>query len=302
MVLRDTVDAMATQWLPDRLRVVKGKRVVVTGATNGVGFATARALAGAGARVVLAVRDPELGARRAVEIGGDTEVVRLDLADLSSVRDAAANLDGPIDVLINNAGMVPTTRADTGDGFETAIGTNFLGPFALTNLLLPQIRERIVLVASDAHRSATIDPDDLHLRSARWSPPRAYARSKLAVMLWGLELDKRLRHSGSPTTAMLSQPGWVASNISNKPRLGPVHKVVKAAATLVANDIDAGAASTLYCLTEPIPPGSYVGMDGLWALKGSPVLSGRSSTACDYDLAGELWGAAERETGTKYPL
>jgi NAD(P)-dependent dehydrogenase (short-subunit alcohol dehydrogenase family) len=172
----------------------------------------------------------------------------------------------------------------------------------LTNLLLPQIREQIVLVASDAHRSATIDPDDLHLRNARWSPPRAYARSKLAVMLWGLELDKRLRHSGSPVTAMLSQPGWVASNISNKPRLGPVHKVVQTAATLFANDIDAGAASTLYCLTEPIPPGSYVGMDGRWALKGAPVLSGRSVTACDYDLAGDLWRAAERVTGTSCSL
>jgi hypothetical protein len=94
----------------------------------------------------------------------------------------------------------------------------------------------------------------------------------------------------------------VASNISNKPRLGPVHKVVQATANLLANDLDAGAAPTLYCLTEPIPPGSYVGVDGLWALSGGPVLFGRSTTACDYDLAGELWKAAERETGTSYPL
>jgi NAD(P)-dependent dehydrogenase (short-subunit alcohol dehydrogenase family) len=293
---------MATKWLPDRLKIVEGKRVVVTGASNGVGFATARALAGAGARVVLAVRNPELGAQRAAEIGGDTEVLRVDLADLSSVRDAAANLDGPIDVLINNAGMFPPRRTETVDGFETTIATNFLGPFALTNLLLPQVREQVVMVASDAHRPATIEPDDLHLRSVRWYPPRAYARSKLAVMLWGLELDRRLRHSGSPVTAMMTQPGWVASNISNKPRLGPVHKVVQATANLLANDLDAGAAPTLYCLTEPIPPGSYVGVDGLWALSGGPVLFGRSTTACDYDLAGELWKAAERETGTSYPL
>jgi NAD(P)-dependent dehydrogenase (short-subunit alcohol dehydrogenase family) len=106
---------MTTKWLPERLDVLKGKRIVVTGATNGVGFATARALAGAGARVVLAVRDPQLGAQRAAEMGGDTEVQRVDLSDLSSVLDAAANLDGPIDVLINNAGMVPTRRTPPTD-------------------------------------------------------------------------------------------------------------------------------------------------------------------------------------------
>lgn len=299
----DSVGHMeTTAWSPSRLGVVKGKRIVVTGATNGIGFATARALARAGAHVVLAVRNTQLGKERAAEIGGTTEVAWLDLSELSSVRGFADKLDGDIDVLINNAGTVPQSRTVTVDGFEAAIGTNFLGPFALTNLLLPRVREQVVLVGSNAHRTATIDPADLHLQQATWHISRAYARSKLAVMLWGLELDRRLRTGGSAVTAMLSDPGWAASNISNKPKLAVVHKIVQAAANTFANDIDAGAAPTLYCLTEPIPPGSYVSVDGLRALRGVPVLYGRSAIACDYNLAGRLWSAAEKETGTSYPL
>ncbi|NDZ95712.1 SDR family NAD(P)-dependent oxidoreductase [Streptomyces sp. SID6673] len=285
----------------DRLTTLAGRRVVVTGATNGLGMATARALARAGLRVVLAVRDVELGEQRAREFGGECEVATLDLADLASVRAFADNLEGPIDYLINNAGVFPHQHRTTADGFEMGIGTNFLGPFALTNLLLPRIERQIVSVASDAHRGARLDPDDLDLSSARWSPPRAYARSKLAVMLWGLELDRRLRDEGSPVAAMLTTPGWVASNISNKPGLGFAHKVVQSTASAFANDVDAGAQTTLYCLTEPIAPGSYVGVDGLWALRGDPVLFGRSSAACDFEVAGRLWAKAEELTGATWP-
>ena len=287
----------------DRLTALAGRRVVVTGATNGLGMATARALAQAGLRVVLAVRDTDLGMQRADQFGGDCEVLPLDLADLSSVRAFADTLDGPIDYLINNAGVFPHQHRRTTDGFELGIGTNFLGPFALTNLLLPRIERRIVSVASDAHRGAkSIDPDDLDLTRSRWSPPRAYARSKLAVMLWGLELDRRLRTSGSPVSAMLTTPGWVASNISNKPHLGMAHKVVQGAAARFANDVDAGAQTTLYCLTHPIAPGSYVGVDGIWALRGEPVLFGRSTAACDFESAARLWVKAETLTGIPCPI
>ncbi|QHD85033.1 SDR family NAD(P)-dependent oxidoreductase [Gordonia sp. JH63] len=279
-----------------------GTRVVVTGATNGIGMATARALARAGAQVVLAVRDTDLGARRAREFGGECEVIRLDLADLASVRTFVEELDGPVDVLVNNAGMFPHQHRTTRDGFELGMGTNFLGPFALTNLLLPRIRRQIVSVGSEGHRRARIDPADLDLRRTRWSPPRAYTGSKLAVMLWGLELDRRLRDVGSPVTSMLTDPGWAASNISNKPGLGVLHRAAQGLAGVVGNDLDAGAAPTLHCLTEPIPPGSYVGVDGPWGLRGRPVLSGRSLTACDYELAGRLWTEAEARTGTRWPL
>ncbi|GAC66978.1 SDR family NAD(P)-dependent oxidoreductase [Gordonia soli] len=279
-----------------------GARVVVTGATNGIGLATARSLADAGADVVLAVRDVELGAQRAREFGGTCQVVHLDLADQSSVRAAAAEIDGPVDVLINNAGMFPHQRRRTPDGFELGIGTNFLGPFAFTNLLLPRIRRQIVTVGSEAHRSASIDPADLDFERSRWNPARAYGRSKLAVMLWGLELDRRLRESGSSVTSMLTDPGWAASNISNKPGLGVIHRVAQGAANLLANDLDAGAAPTLYCLTEPIPPGSYVGVDGIRGLRGLPALAGRARVATDYAVAGRLWSEAEKLTGTSWPL
>lgn len=296
---------MATNWSPSRLGNLSGQRIIVTGATNGVGLATARALAGAGAHVILAVRNPELGAQRAAEMGGDTAVVELDLADQSSVRAFPELFEGDVDILINNAGVVAQNRRETVDGFEVTLGTNFLGPFALTNLLFGRVREKIINVGSDAHKSATFNFDDPHLRSSKWSAFPAYARSKLAVMLWGLELDRRLRAAGSPISSFLTHPGWVASNLSNvseKPVMAAFHGVVKTVARVLANDLDAGAAPTLYCITEPIPPGSYVGIDSRYGLKGGPTLSGRGAVACDYDDARRLWEFAEKETGTTLPL
>jgi NAD(P)-dependent dehydrogenase (short-subunit alcohol dehydrogenase family) len=199
--------AVTLPWTPDRLGDLTGKRIVVTGATNGVGLGTARALVKAGAHVILAVRNTELGEQRAAEIGGSTSVARVDLADQSSVRAFAKSIDDDIDILINNAGALTDRRTDTVDGFEMTLGTNLLGPFALTNLLLPKVRAQIINVGSDAHRSATLRLDDLHLRRHKWTRLGAYAQSKLAVMLWGLELDRRLRARGSPIVTQLTHPG-----------------------------------------------------------------------------------------------
>jgi len=296
---------VTTQWSVSRLGNLSGKRIIVTGATNGVGFATARSLARAGAHVILAVRNLELGAQRAAEMGGDTSVLKLDLADQSSVREFPTLFDGDVDILINNAGIVAQHRTETVDGFETMMGTNFLGPFALTNLLFSRVRSQVINVGSDAHRTATIAFDDPHLRTRKWSALPAYGRSKLAMMLWGLELDRRLRVAGSPVSSYLTHPGWVASNLSNvsdERLMAAFHSIVRASATVLANDIDAGAAPTLYCITEPIPPGSYVGIDSRWGLKGGPTLSGRAAVACDYADAARLWEFAERETGTTLSL
>lgn len=277
----------------------------MTGATNGVGLGTAQALVKAGAHVILAVRNTDLGEQRASEMsamGGTTSVARLDLSDLSSVRAFASQIDGDIDILINNAGTLTDRRAETVDGFEMTLGTNFLGPFALTNLLLPRVRSQIINVGSDAHRSATLHLDDLHLRRDKWSRLGSYGQSKLAVMLWGLELDRRLRAAGSPIISQLTHPGWVASNLSHlsdSPLMSLSHKAVKVVADRLANDIDEGAAPTLYCISEPIPPGSYVGVSGRLGLRGGPVLIGRTQLACDYDVAARLVAFAERETGTK---
>ncbi len=293
--------AVTSTWSAARLGDLSGKRIIVTGATNGVGLGTATALARAGAEVILAVRNTDLGRQRAAEMGGVTSVVELDLADLASVRAFPGRIDGDVDVLVNNAGTVTQRRSETVDGFEMTLGTNMLGPFALTNLLLPRVRSQIINVGSDAHRSATLRLDDMHLRRHRWTPMGAYTRSKLSVMLWGLELDRRLRAAGSPVVAHLTHPGWVASNlshVSDSPLMSLAHRTVKAAADRLANDIDEGAAPTLYCLSEPIPPGSYVGVSGRFGLRGGPVLIGRSVLACDYTAAADLVAFAERETGT----
>ena len=296
---------MTPDWSPTRLGNLNGKRIIVTGATNGVGLATARALARAGAQVIMAVRNLELGARRATEIGGDTSVVKLDLADQSSVRAFPGLFDGDVDILVNNAGLVAQHRSDTVDGFEVTLGTNFLGPFALTNLLFDRVTSQIINVGSDAHKSAKFAFDDPHLRARKWSSFPAYARSKLAVMLWGLELDRRLRAAGSPVTTQLTHPGWVASNftnISDTRVMSAVHAAAQTVAKVIGNDIDAGAAPTLYCITEPIPPGSFVGIDSRLGFKGGPTLSGRTANACDYDAARRLWEFAENETGTTLSL
>lgn len=296
---------MTSQWSPARLGNLSGQRIVVTGASNGVGLGTARVLVRAGAHVVLAVRNTTLGAQRAAEIGGSTSVVALDLADMSSVRSFGDRLDGDVDILINNAGVVTQHRAETVDGFEMTLGTNLLGPFALTNLMLPRVRSQIINVGSEAHKSGTLRLDDMHLRTNKWTAMGAYQRSKLAVMLWGLELDRRLRVAHSQVVAQLTHPGWVASNlsdVSDKPLMALAHRGVQAVGKYLANDIEQGAAPTLYCISEPIPPGSYVGVEGRMGLRGGPVLIGRSTVACDYELGARVVEFAEKETGTTLPV
>ncbi|OBK76752.1 SDR family NAD(P)-dependent oxidoreductase [Mycobacterium sp. 1274761.0] len=292
---------MTAEWTTARLGDLSGKRIIVTGATNGVGLGTARALAKAGAHVIMAVRNTQLGAQRAKEIGGSTSIIKVDLADLSSVHAFADALDSDVDILINNAGMLTSSPERTVDGFEKTIGTNLLGPFALTNLIFDRIRSQIINVGSQAHRGATLRLDDMHLRHHKWTAMGAYARSKLAVMLWGLDLDRRLRQAKSPVVTQLTHPGWVSSNlssVSDSRLVGVADKVVRRLADVFGNDIDAGAATTLYCISEPIPPGAYVGIDGRWGLKGGPVMIGRSAVACDYEAAARLVEFAEKETGT----
>ncbi|GAY14280.1 SDR family NAD(P)-dependent oxidoreductase [Mycobacterium sp. shizuoka-1] len=297
--------ADVTQWSPARLGNLAGKRIIVTGATNGVGLGTTRALAAAGAHVIMAVRNTALGAQRAAEIGGSTEVLEVDLADLSSVRGFADRIDGDVDILINNAGALTDRRSETVDGFETTLGVNLLGPFALTNLLFPRVRSQIINVASDGHRTASLRLDDMHTRHTTWTAMGAYTHSKLAMMLWGLELDRRLRAAGSGVVTQLVHPGWVASNLSNTSDsllMSLAHKVVKGLADRLANDIDQGAVPTLYCISEPVPPGSYVGASSRLGLRGEPALIGRSPGACDYDAAARVVRFAEQETRTTLPV
>jgi NAD(P)-dependent dehydrogenase (short-subunit alcohol dehydrogenase family) len=166
------------------------------------------------------------------------------------------------------------------------------------------VRSQIINVGSYAHRSAKLRLDDMHLRN-KWSVMGAYTRSKLGVMLWGLDLDRRLRAANSPVVTQLTHPGFVGSNlssVSDKPFMAALDRVVKKASNVIGNDIDGGAVPTLYCISEPVPPGSYIGYEGVLGLKGPLVMLGRTALAGDYEVAAKLVEFAEKETGTALPV
>ena len=202
---------MTSRWTAADIPSQTGRTAVVTGANSGLGLATARELARAGASVVLAVRNLELGAQAAESIEGDVTVRQLDLADLASVRAFADGWSGDLDVLVNNAGIMMVPAGRTADGFELQLGTNHLGHFALTNLLLPHVTDRVVTVSSGLHRSGVIDLDDLNWQRRPYNATAAYGQSKLANLLFTLELQRRLTAAGSPVRALAAHPGYSAT-------------------------------------------------------------------------------------------
>jgi NAD(P)-dependent dehydrogenase (short-subunit alcohol dehydrogenase family) len=289
-----------TSWTTADIPSQAGRTVVVTGGNSGLGLETARALAAAGARVVLAVRDPARGEQAAAGLPGQVEVRRLDLADLSSVREFAAGWSGDLDVLVNNAGIMAVPAGRTADGFELQFGTNHLGHFALTNLLLPQITDRVVTLSSGLHSSGRIVLDDLNWERRRYSATGAYAQSKLANLLFTLELQRRLTAAGSPVRATAAHPGWAATNLQS--RSG---SRVKDAAMAVGNRVAAvsseqGAVPTLFAAVADVPGGSYAGPAGT-LMRGAPTLAGRSPEASDAELARQLWTASAELTGIDFP-
>ena len=221
-----------------------GRTIVVTGANSGIGLEATRAFAGHGAHVVLAVRDEAKGDAAAATIDGSTEVRRLDLADLSSVRAFAGSAPGEIDVLVNNAGVLVPPFGLTADGFELQFGINHLGHFALTNLLLPRITGRVVTVASTAHRTGTIDFDDLNWTHRPYRRGAAYAQSKLANLLFTLELQRRLEGSRSAVLATAAHPGWAATNLGAPAYGAAANAAIGFVCRLLANDAVDGAAVT----------------------------------------------------------
>ncbi|MFC4035656.1 oxidoreductase [Streptomyces polygonati] len=277
-----------------------GRTVVVTGANSGIGLVTARAFARAGAHVVLAVRDVERGRRAARSVPGDAEVRQLDLADLASVRRFADGWDRSIDVLVNNAGVANVPLRRTRDGFELQMGTNHLGHFALTNALLPHVTDRVVTVASNAHRAAVLDLDDLDFTGRPYRSGAAYAESKLANLLFTLELQRRLTASGSPVRALAAHPGAAATDLNR--HLGPVMTAVASTVGRFVQQSDtAGAEPTLWAATAQLPGGGYAGPAGFREQRGHPTLVGRSPAASDPDLARALWAVSEELTGSGFP-
>jgi NAD(P)-dependent dehydrogenase (short-subunit alcohol dehydrogenase family) len=291
-----------TPWTTTDIPDQSGRTVVVTGANSGLGRATTAALAGAGARVVMAVRDLERGRQTAATIRGTTEVRELDLADLSSVRRFADALEGPVAVLVNNAGVMAVPQARTKDGFEMQLGTNHLGHFALTNLLLPRITDRVVTVSSSAHRVGSIALDDLNWNTRTYKPWAAYGQSKLANLLFTLELERRLEADHSAVRAFASHPGYAATNLQSHYGHPLVNGLLKVANAVVAQSEDMGALPSLFAATQDLPGASYVGPDRLGESRGHPALVGRSAAASDVTVAQQLWDASEQLTGVRYPV
>ena len=291
-----------SKWTASDLPSLDGRTFVVTGANSGIGLVAARELRRAGARVVLAVRDPARGEQAAATMPGGAEVRRLDLADLSSVTAFAEGWDGDLDVLINNAGVMATPERRTADGFELQIGTNHLGHFALTNLLLPHVTDRVVTISSGAHRMGRIRLDDLNWERDGYDRWRAYGQSKLANLLFTLELQRRLTEAGSGVRAVAAHPGYTATHLQGHTENRLQDTLMKIGNRVIAQSDDMGALPTLFAATQDIPGGSYVGPDGFQEGRGHPTLVGRSGAASDVSTARALWDLSERLTRTAAPL
>ena len=291
-----------SKWTAADLPSLDGRTVVVTGANSGIGLIAARELARAGARVVMAVRDPARGQQAAASVAGRSEVRELDLANLASIRAFADAWEGDLDVLVNNAGVMATPERRTTDGFELQIGTNHLGHFALTNLLLPRIGDRVVTVSSGAHRVGSIRLDDLNWQTGDYHRWRAYGQSKLANLLFTLELQRRLGDAGSDVRALAAHPGYAATNLQQRTENLIQNTVMAISNRLVAQSDEMGALPTLFAATQDLPGGSYVGPDGFQEQRGHPTLVSRSAAASDPETAKRLWLLSEELTGVSFPL
>jgi NAD(P)-dependent dehydrogenase (short-subunit alcohol dehydrogenase family) len=285
----------------DHIPGLAGQTVIITGANSGIGLAAAQSLANAGATVVLAVRDQAKGEAAAASIGGAAEVRPLDLASLDSVRAFADGWQGDIRLLINNAGVMIPPLGRTADGFELQFGTNHLGHFALTNLLLPHVTGRVVTVSSDAHKGGAIDFDDLNWERKRYRPWRAYGQSKLANLLFARELQRRLTEAGSPVKATSAHPGYAATNLQSHSGSRVLALAMKYIGNpLIAQDAAAGALPTLYAAVADIPGDSFAG-PGFLGWRGAPTLVDRSAAARDDAAARRLWTVSEDLTGVRFP-
>jgi NAD(P)-dependent dehydrogenase (short-subunit alcohol dehydrogenase family) len=279
-----------------------GRTAIVTGSNSGIGRAAASALAGAGARVVLAVRSPEKGRQAAASMPGRTEVRELDLASLDSIRAFARDWEGPIDLLINNAGVMAPPLSRTAEGFELQFGTNHLGHFALTNLLLEDVTGRVVTVSSTAHRVGQIDFEDLNWERRRYSAWRAYGQSKLANLLFTSELQRRLTAAGSPVIATAAHPGYAATNLQFHSGSRAMDALGWVGNRLLAQSQEGGALPTLYAALADVPGDSFAGPGGFMQQRGPAKLVGRTAAARDEDVARRLWEVSEELTGTRFPL
>jgi NAD(P)-dependent dehydrogenase (short-subunit alcohol dehydrogenase family) len=309
---------MTGKWNVADIPPQNGRRIVVTGASSGLGLETSVALAAAGAQVIMACRNPAKAGAALAELqqrapGAQAELMTLDVADLASVRafaDECARRFDRIDVLCNNAGVMALPLQRTRDGFEMQMGTNHLGHFALTGLMLDQIKAtpgaRVISVASNAHRwGMRLDADDLNFERQRYSKWDAYGRSKLANLMFHFELDRRLRAAKLDIRSAAAHPGYAATNLmfvgpaQQNSQLGK--RVMQFGNALFSQSQTMGALPQLYAITMPdVQGGDYFGPDGWQQLRGHPQRVGCLRIARDPERNRKLWEASERLTGVRY--
>jgi NAD(P)-dependent dehydrogenase (short-subunit alcohol dehydrogenase family) len=284
-----------TGWTADRLPSMTGRTVVITGGGRGIGLVTARELARAGARVVLAVRDVAKARRAVAGLRGEFDLRPLDVADLDAVRAFAHSYTGDVDILINNAGVANIPAARTAQGLDRETATNYFGPFLLTNLLLPRITDRVVSVSSQLHRFGRLNPDDPDRRDRGARPVLdTYNASKLAVVLFSLELQRRLTAEGSPVRSIVAHPGVVRSDLNAHSWLNVVNRL-----PFLVQDVEPAAVPILYAATQDVPGNAYVGPDGFLSFTGRhPAIRKPSRAARNPITAGRLWQATAVLTGT----
>lgn len=293
--------------------MLTGKTAIITGGNSGIGLETAKGLLSMGARIILAVRNTEKGNAARARLAelhpmAQIDVMQLDLADLQSVRAFADKFNcsfGQLDILINNAGIMAPPYAKTKDGFEMQFGSNHLGHFTLTGLLLPLLAKtpgsRIVTISSRAHSRGSIDFDNLD-GSKGYQAKKFYNQSKLANLYFALELDKRLKAHGFQTISIACHPGVSATNIL---KLGTreIPPAFKRIANLFLQSPDMGALSTIYAATEPNLTGSeYIGPLGQFQRKGYPALGIPHANATDQEISRRLWNVSEKLTAVTYPF
>ncbi|WP_341684292.1 oxidoreductase [Nocardia farcinica] len=289
-------------WNPTQIPDQTGRTFVITGANGGLGAETTKVLADKGATVVMACRNVAKAQQVADGITGDVRVAELDLADLASVR-AFAERAEEFDVLINNAGLMYIPFSRTADGFETQFGVNHLGHFALTGLLLDKIRDRVVTLASIAHRQTPkLWIDDLNYERRRYYRNLAYAQSKLANLMFARELQRRLAEAGSPKRSYAVHPGVSATELFARTET-PLDRIAKPIIRLVGHPPAKAAHSTLFAATMPdADPGTYWGPNRLFQSQGPVEPSPSTRLSKNPELMRRLWAESERMTGVTYPV
>ena len=301
-------------WSTEQIGNLKGSNVIITGGSSGIGLEAAKVMAAKGASVTLAVRNVEKGKRiiekfHSENPDADLTVMHLDLADLKSVKDFADQYRSNHDhlhILINNAGVMIPPYRKTKDGFESQFGTNHLGHFALTAHLMPVLlatpHSRVISTSSIAARKGGIHFDNLD-GSKGYEPMKFYRQSKLACLLFAIELEHRLRSSGTTTISVACHPGISVSNLISRGTGKEANGLLKKLMRIIAQPAHMGALPTLYAATHPeLKGGEYIGPDGPGNRKGNPVQTSEASQLFNKEIAARLWELSEDLTGVRFPF